>query len=86
MIGFRYLILKTQLAITGIDSNLWHGNTEFSVLQFHVRFANRGRIERTWEQLQFFTVGKAGLYANNRSYRIDDIVVPSVGFLHQISI
>jgi hypothetical protein len=80
MIGFRYFNFEERLAITGIDSTF--GTETLDSASYNSMFGLQvgGRIERTWEQLQLFVLGKAGLYANNRSYRLDDIVVPSVGF------
>lgn len=80
MAGARYFNFEEHLNATGIDARF--GTETVNSAAFNSLFGGQvgGRVSRTWNQLNLFAIGKAGLYANNWSYRVQDAIVPVAGF------
>jgi hypothetical protein len=78
--GVRYFEFQEQLLMLGADVNsgieLFDAAAYIALLGAQVG----GKIERTWDRLSVFGVGKAGVYGNNWNSRVSDLVLSAAPF------
>ncbi len=73
--GVRYFEFHEQLLMIGIDTNL--GAEFLDAVSFNALIGAQigGKVERKWDRVSIYGLGKAGLYANNWTSRVTDIAI-----------
>ena len=80
MLGARYFNFEERLGLNGVDSTF--GSEKLDAAAFNDLIGGQcgARIERKWDRLSLYTVGKVGLFGNLWREQRQDIVLPNAGF------